>query len=162
MTNPKKTSAWEPMKMGVQCCNIAVLDYYFTWILRVFIFCHAVIVVLWEVVSCLFQETLRFKEWGSPKGQVVCSSKVLVAFWAWNQISNQSFFKRTKVQVLAYKRLKPVHFLLWTDIVISYYMQNYWNLYLEFSQKQVSGPINDRDFQETGPRLVHGHGATGE
>ena len=29
MTNPKKTSAWEPMKMGVQFCNIAVLDYYF-------------------------------------------------------------------------------------------------------------------------------------
>ena len=161
MTNPKKTSAWEPMKMGVQCCNIAVLDYYFTWILRVFIFCHAVIVVLWEVVSCLFQETLRFKEWGSPKGQVVCSSKVLVAFWAWNQISNQSFFKRTKVQVLAYKRLKPVHFLLLTDsfLILSAKLLKPlpWVL-----TTRGSGPNNYRDFQETGPRLVHGHGATGE
>ena len=30
-------------------------------------------------------------------------------------------------------------------------MQNYWNLYLACKQQQLYGPVNYRDFRETGP-----------
>ena len=30
-------------------------------------------------------------------------------------------------------------------------MQNYWNLYLACKQQQPYGPVNYRDFRETGP-----------
>ena len=31
-------------------------------------------------------------------------------------------------------------------------MQNYWNFYLSCKQQQLYGPVNNRDFRETGPR----------
>ena len=31
-------------------------------------------------------------------------------------------------------------------------MQNYWNLYLARKQQQLYGPVNYRDFRETGPK----------
>ena len=31
-------------------------------------------------------------------------------------------------------------------------MQNYWNFYLACKQQQLYGPVNYRDFRETGPR----------
>ena len=105
---PPRTSTWKAMKMGVRFCNIAVLDFYFTWILRVFIFCHAVIVVLWEVVSFLSQETLRIKEWQFSKRLVVQKFwKLIGPEIKYSMI--QSLLKERKCsRVLAYKRLKPL------------------------------------------------------
>ena len=53
-------------------------------------------------------------------------------------------------QVLANK---PVRFVLFLKVV-SYYLQNYWNLGLECKQPQLSGPVDYRDFRETGPWVV--------
>ena len=35
-------------------------------------------------------------------------------------------------------------------------MQNYWNLYLACKQQQLYGPVNYRDFRETGPGSENG------
>jgi len=33
-------------------------------------------------------------------------------------------------------------------------MQNYWNLDLQCKRRQLTGPVNYRDFRETGPRKI--------
>ena len=37
-------------------------------------------------------------------------------------------------------------------------MQNYWNLYVACKQQQLYGPVNYRDFRETGPRNLNWSG----